>query len=190
MSGIKFHVEENVTKYLDTIYKNYEDAMPYHLKDLARVLTGGGAGSTVGGTKGSIGVRMADWNPNLYLSGQEEERWLIEKSSKGHSITVNYTGMTYKKRYHEDEFKVWWEFSEEIYHAGSTSAIRYIQYRMDPEDRTLARDYALYQETTYDGVADPRNARHPHAIREGAKEGTPTIEKKAAEYLENIMKLK
>ena len=188
MEILNFEIEEDtITPYLNQISENYEKASEYHLKDLARVLTGDSRNKS---DKGTIGMLMAKWNPNLYLSGQEEDRWLIETSAEGKTIYVNYTGMTWERRYFDEDFKVWWEFSEEIYHAGSTRAIRYIQYVMEPEERTLARDYALYQETQYDRIADPRFARHPHSVREGTDAGSDLVLKKASQYLENIINLK
>ena len=54
-----------------------------------------------------------------------------------------------------DHAKVWWEFSEEL------------DPGLPEEERTLARDYAFYQETGVDKIARPRGAKHKYAIQRG-----------------------
>lgn len=179
--------KDTVTTYLDTLTERYDATEKYHLKSLAHVLTGKGNGSITSKEKGTIGLLLSKWNPNLYLSGQEEDRWLFEQSKGKSSVTVNYTGMTYERRYDDDEFQVWWEFSKEIREGFS---IYEVMYQMDPEERTLARDYAYYQETTYDPIADPRWVRRPHAIRRGTEAGAGLIFEKSEEYLHNLINLK
>ena len=141
----KFVVEETVTAYCDKLVQRFDSTKEFHLKSLAQVLTGKGDASLASPDKGTIGLEVAKWNPNLYLSGQEMDRWLFEYKKHSSSVTVNYTGMTYKRRYDEEEFMVWWEFSKEIKEGYN---IFEVMYKMAPEERTLDRDYAYYQETT------------------------------------------
>ncbi len=114
-----------------------------------------------------------DWNPNLYLSGFEKQLWTEEISNEKSMIEILYTGFTEQV----DFIDVWWEFA-------TPSSMH-----KSPEDRELGRDYAYYQETTYDSIADPRKAKHPHFVRKGSEVYAHTMKPKTSEYLNKILRL-
>lgn len=114
-----------------------------------------------------------DWNPNLYLSGFEKRLWHKDISEGMSAIEILYTGFTEQV----DDIDVWWEFAT----IDTMSGL--------PEDRELGRDYALYQETTYDRIADPRKAKHPHFVRKGSEVYSHNMKFKMERYLQQIMRL-
>lgn len=172
---IKFNIKEDrISEYLDTISNKVDNQAKQHLTDMAKLLTG---------TSG-IQQYIAPWNPNLFLSGKDQSKWIFEQSDDRSSISVNYTGMTARSRSYD--FKVWWEFSEEYQNASSYDDWEWLQYS-EPFERTLARDYAYYQETGEDEVAEESDARNQQYIEKGIEDTYKTIINKSAGYLKNII---
>lgn len=174
--------EDSFSEYLDYIYDSFHEHKVDELKRQARILTG-----EYDTTDAYIPRNMAvgkynEFNPNLHLSGQEEEYWKISSKSNPHnlmggsnltSLEILYTGMRLHENYGDDA-RVWWEFAK--------------GYEGDPNERELGRDYAYYQETGIDKVAKPKNARAKGAIAMGVKQGSDEVLKHSKNYLHSIMR--
>lgn len=164
--------EDTITEYFDLISKNIDENAPTQLKKMAEKLTGEYDTHEGYITQNMAVVKYREFNPNLHLSGQDQDYWEILEENSVHSLTITYTGMRLYDLYDIDEAKVWWEFAE--------------NQEGNPRDRILARDYAFYQETGIDKYALPKYARAKGAIAHGVYEGKYELYEMAAKYLENI----
>lgn len=163
-------VKNTVSEYLDLIDKNIEENAPKQLKHMAEKLVG----EYDDPTGGYIAPLMSTtWNPNMFLSGQDEDYWKILNDDDKHSLTVTYTGLRLYDLYSMDEAKVWWEFA--------------VNQEADPQERVLERDYAFFQETGIDRYALPKYAKHKGAVAHGVRAGKGEMYEMATKYLENIM---
>lgn len=184
MSDIRFDiVEDTITEYLDFISESFKSNSPKELKKQARILTGEYGDEHDGYIAPNMTVaRYGEFNPNLFMSGQEEEYWNLYANSNPHGlmggknsigIEISYTGARLHQNY-GDEAKVWWEFAE-----GNEG---------NPEERILERDYAFYQETGIDKIARPKDARATGAIATGVHEAKDELLDHSAKYLLSILK--
>ena len=104
------------------------------------------------------------WQDALAESGFEESNWEICDTSKGGAISVLYTGLY--------NAVSWWEFSDD----GDTN---------HPPDR----DYAYFQETGIDPIADSSDAKHKGFISSTLRRSDTrhNINMVAQEYLKRIL---
>lgn len=164
--------EDTFSEYLTFIYDNFHKNLPTELKHLARTMVGEEEDDGTGFIPKFISTTF---NPNLFISGQEEEYWQLKSSQRSNvigggnlsSIEVIYTGMRLHENLH-NYAKVWTEF------AG--------------DDGMLERDYAFYQETGMDTIADSSDAKHKGGIRAGVMASSDTLFNHTAEYVYNIMR--
>jgi hypothetical protein len=114
------------------------------------------------------------------MSGQDENYWKVNKKSYSgagsilggrnvSSIEIMYTGERIEEYTSSIPPKVWWEFG-------------------DKDTGTLERDYAFFQETGIDPIADSEDARAKGAIAIGVAESKHTLLEHSQKYLESIMK--
>lgn len=167
--------EDTFSEYLDFVYDSLHKNTPKELKREARLLTG-----DVGDeSSGFIPKYMStEFNPNLFISGQEEEYWVIKNQTRSgvigggnvSSLEVIYTGMRLHKTFPPGEAKVWSEFGE------------------DGDTYELERDYSFYQETGLDREAPSHMARHTGAVAKGTAESGKTLYQNVADYVYNIMR--
>lgn len=167
--------EDSFSEYLNFIYDSLHKYAPKELKREARLLTG-----DVGNeNSGFIPKYMSTtFNPNLFISGQEEEYWIIKNQTRSgvigggnvSSLEIIYTGMRLHETFPPGEAKVWSEFSE------------------DGAMYKLERDYAFYQETGLDPLAPSSMAKHTGAVAKGVAESKDTLYHNVADYVYNIMR--
>ena len=176
--GIKFHIKtDTITEYLNTISENVDFKTPFHLRDMAELLTS---------DKGIEQYISHNFNRNLYKSGQDQSKWIYNKRDDGHAITITYTGMT--DRVHGSDFKTWIEFSREFIEEGADeTAYHIVKRKYTPYQLHLERDYAFYQETGLDEYTNPKFARHTQYVEKGVEIRHKTIINKSAGYIKNIM---
>lgn len=170
---IKFQIEENITEYLDIITKNIDENAPQQMKKMARKLTGEFDTEEGYITQNMAVVKFREFNPNLHLSGQDEDYWVITNKEGKHSLEITYTGLRLYELYEPDDARVWWEFAE--------------GQEADPSKRFLERDYSFFQETGIDRYALPKYARAKGAIAMGVRQGKEELYEMSAKYLENIL---
>jgi hypothetical protein len=157
MIGAKITIiEDTVTEYLHKLDNHFHKSQPRLLKKLAEGLT-----------HEYITPLVPTWNPNLYLSGLDESKWIIKTASEIIGIEVIYTGFT---KFSEHMY-VWWEF-------GGFSDMRYTD---------LQRDYAYYQETGKDEKAKPFEGHH--YVKQGTKAFEKPMQNITAQYMDKIMRL-
>lgn len=170
--------EDTITEYMDFIWNSFNKNAPRELKKQARLLTGEEGDEGDGYIAPNMTVsKFGEFNPNLFMSGQEEEFWKLYSNSNPyglmgvkdtHSIEIIYTGMRLNRNYGDDA-KVWSEF-------GDKAAGR------------LERDYAYFQETGLDPIAKPKQARAKGAIATGVRESKTELLQHSSKYLESILK--
>ena len=182
---LKFNIVDNSTKYFNRLEKLWEDETEYVLKELMTSATGrlGDRNAPISKRlmeQGRKGIRPYNYNPYLFMSGQDKGHWKIEQDQDQSSITANYSGMRgYMANFDGDGFKVWVEFSEEFRDYidegyAWEEAYYIVQHQTEPHDRILDRDYAFYQETGQDEFASPENADHIGYVSEGLQEAAET----------------
>ena len=152
--------KETVSEYFRQVGATFKEETPQILEDMGDILVD------------NITTFAPDWNPNLYLSGYEKDWWVIEPTKTGTLLDILYTGMLYEDTVGEDEMKGWWEFGGHSY--------------QPPAPPT--RDYAYFQETGQDPIADSGLAKHKWFIARGAKKSQEPIVNKAKDYLDEILK--
>lgn len=163
--------EDTITEYLTNLQSDYEKQEHTILEKMARELVG----EYDDKTGGYIAPLMSTkFNPNLFLSGQDEDYWKIEQGDERSTLEIIYTGM----RLHDDfnHPMVWWEFATED---TVSEAPRY---------RQLGRDYAYFQETGRDPVAKSFKAKHKYAVKMGVLAGSNAVREVAGDYLMQLMK--
>lgn len=161
----------DLEEYLLRIAEKVEEEKEPLLKELTRYVVG-----EYGDMEAPIPRRMSTrFNPNLFYSGQEEHNWEIVKSGNITSLYFTYTGMSLTRRAYPGGFKVWREFAPKS------------QQKRRPTFRVLERDYAYYQETGEDPIADKKYAKHQWAIRGGLLTSKSKIIHDAQEYMLQIM---
>lgn len=193
---ITFKITENVTSYLDKLNANFEDKEQELLEEMMFSATGHLGNRTAPIPKrlmlqGRSGKKKYEYNPYLFMSGQDKSYWEIDIGGDESSVIANYSGM---RGYNSlDEFKVWVEFSEEFedelakYDWGTAYNI---VRNMNPYDRTLARDYAFYQETGADKYASPGDADHIGYVNEGMGEAANiAIPNTLQKYFKQLLEL-
>lgn len=174
--------EDTISEYFDYIYNTLHQTTEKELRKQARLLTGEFGDENDGyiAPNMTIGKFNREYNPNLFMSGQDEAYWEInDKSHSGSpspiggrnvsTIEMIYTGMRIEEYTSSDPPKVWAEFG-------------------DKAEGILERDYAFYQETGIDPIADSKDARATGAISLGTKLGSQELLNHSAKYLESIMK--
>lgn len=195
----KFHIKKDtVTDYLEKLESNFEDKEQTILEEMMFAATGHRGNRTAPIPKrlmlqGRKGKKKYEYNPWLFESGQDKSRWTIETGKSDYdSVIANYTGM--EGYLNADEFKVWVEFSEEFedllgqYDWGT--AYNIVRHA-DPRERTLARDYAFYQETGADKYASPGDADHIGFVNEGMGEAAEVaIPNTLQKYFKQLIELK
>ena len=169
----KFRIKEDtVTDYLNKLESNFEDKEKTILEEMMFAATGHQGNTTAPIPKrlmweGPKGKKKYEYNPWLFESGQDKSFWTIETGNNGFdSVIANYSGM--RGYLDNDEFMVWEEFSEEY------EDDPYIAHKTSPYERTLARDYAYFQETGKDKYASPKDA-HIGFVSEGLKEASGKV---------------
>lgn len=179
----EFHIKKDtVTDYLEKLESNFEKNEKTILEEMMYSATGYYGDKTAPIPKrimlqGKSGKRKYQYNPWLFMSGQDKSRWTIETGKDDFdSVIANYTGM--EGYLNADKFKVWVEFSEEfeeyLAEYGDWGTAFNIVRHMNPYDRTLARDYAVYQETGADKHASPDDAEHIGYVNQGMGEAAQT----------------
>jgi hypothetical protein len=168
--SLKFEIIENVSEGLDTLQSRISDEMEHILNEMAYAATGYEDDETA-----PIPSRMStEFNPYLFLSGQLKQNREVNITPDKSEITVKYSGLGLEEMLGSSAL-VWWEFSEEL----------------DPglpmSDRTLARDYAFYQETGVDKIARPRGAKHKYAIQRGLYAAHKDIGERAAREFKMLL---
>jgi len=154
--------EDTISEYFDYIYNTLHQTTEKEIKKMARLMVG-----HEGEEDGYIAPRMStEFNPNLYISGQEEEYWQILSNGEITTLEAIYTGMRLP---HSPDSKVWFEFG-------------------DKEMGIIERDYAFYQETGVDKWATPSGARHKYAIERGVYMSGRELLDHSTKYLESIIK--
>lgn len=167
----KITVEDSLTEYFNTIQANMDENTDEQLRLMARRLVG----EEEDPNDGYIAREMSTgFNPNLYISGQEEDFWNITQNTSqlmgGHQssvLEIIYTGM----RLHENrgnDAKVWSEFMNDY--------------------GRLGRDYAFYQETGLDPIAKSSDAKHKGAIAKGTRASKKTMFDMTISFVKNILK--
>lgn len=156
--------EDTITEYLTRLDSSFEDRKEHILNEMMYSATGypGDRRAPIARKlmmEGTSGNKEYEYNPWLYKSGQDKSFWSYESEGDILTVLANYSGMRGYES--SDEFKVWAEFSEEW------EDEPYIARKMDPYDRTLARDYAFYQETGADKYASSEDARHIGFVNRG-----------------------
>lgn len=129
---IRFSVKENVTKYLEQLedLSTNKTNKRNFLKDSAQEMH-----------FDYIEPRMPRWNPNLMLSPVESKNQKIDISEDKSIMMLTYTGFTEEAIDGNLPKGVWSEFG-------------------DKYTKTLERDYAYYQETGEDEIADDFEGHH------------------------------
>lgn len=167
----KLTVEESLTDYFNTIQANMEENIDAQLRLMARALVG----EEENPNDGFIARNMStSFNPNLYISGQEEDYWNISRHTSqlmgGHQssvLEIIYTGMRLHENYGDDA-KVWSEFMNEY--------------------GRLGRDYSFFQETGLDPIAKSSDAKHKGAIAKGTRESKDKMFEMTENFVKNILK--
>lgn len=163
--------EDTITEYLTNLQSDYEKQEHTILEKMATRLVGEYGDET----DGFIAPLMShEFNPNLFMSGQDEDYWKIEQGDERSTLEIIYTG----KRLHDNYSHplVWWEFATED---TADDAPRY---------RQLGRDYAYFQETGRDPVAESSKAKHKYAVKTGLLTGASAVREVAGDYLMQLMK--
>lgn len=167
---IKFQVDDNFTKYLEELEKNFDTGKSAMTEAFTRSIVGN-YGSPI---SGHIAEFMSQtFNPYLFTSGQDENYWNLNKSKGKSVIEVLYSGMHLHNVYPPGKARVWWEFGKE---------------GVGGRNDVLERDYAYYQETGRDKLAKSEDAKHQGAIEYGLLMSSEKDLEKTAHYLELIMK--
>lgn len=102
----------------------------------------------------------------LAESGLEEDDWVIQPTLIGNELDIIYSGL--------GNAQSWWEFSKDY-------------LTNHPPDR----DYAYFQETGQDKIADSKRAKHKHFILMSTRRSDTRhqINNIASQYLQSIMNL-
>ena len=152
--------EDTFTPYLEWLHEEITDKTDDLLKQMARELVGDYGNPN----DGFIAPNMSTtFNPNLFISGQEEQYWLLDLGEVS-SLEVIYTGMRLPRG-----SMVWWEFG-------------------DKEEGIIERDYAFYQETGLDKYAEQEDARHTDAVYRGVMESREYLNEFLAEQIYSLMR--
>lgn len=167
--SIKYSIEEDVSEGFDKLQARVSEDMKHILSEMMIDATG-----TEGEENAPIPRRLmyepkpTEYNPYLFMSGQDRSRWDYNINEDESSVIANYSGMEHRTmRPPEDEFMVWWEFSEEYDPEMPQEEWYILVFHTDPTERTLDRDYAFYQETGVDKYAKPEHARHKGFVNRG-----------------------
>jgi len=163
-------IEDTVTGYLNALQSQMEKDSEYILNHVADEVTGKDEDDSAPIPK----LMSTRFNPYLYISGQLPENREVKVDNGKSVIEILYSGMGLEEWY-GDEAMVWWEFSKEQ------------DPSIPPRERTLARDYAYYQETGADIIADYRNAKHKRAIQTGLTTSSDKIAKETARQYELML---
>jgi len=167
---IRFEVDDNFTKYLEELEKNFEASKGTLVEAFTRAIVGN-YGSPI---SGHIAEFMSQtFNPYLFTSGQDEHYWQLETSKDKSVIEVLYSGMHLHDVYPPGKARVWWEFGK---------------YGIGGNKDVLERDYAYYQETGHDKLAKPGDAKHTGAIEHGLSLSNQKDLEKTADYFNEILK--
>ena len=154
-------VEDTVTEYLDKLQKLSADP-----SNKTRFLKSAASEMHFE----YVEPLMPKWNPNLMYSPLEKKNQVINVSDTVSSIELIYTGYTEEESYGLE--KVYSEFAE----GGN------------PQSGHLARDYAYYQETGQDPIAEDFGGHHYVGL------GTLMYQSKyystVLYYLDDLMNLK
>ena len=159
---IRFEVQENVTEYLTKLTELVSDESNTvnFLKD---------AGSELHFRY--IEPNMPKWNPNLMYSPLEPDHRKTEVNEDKSFIELLYTGFTESAKMNDLPEGVWSEFG-------------------DKAQGILERDYAYFQETTKDPVAEPKDAKSPFFVKTGTATYTTEFHYKTMAYVDQLMQLK
>ena len=156
---------DTFTEYLEYLQKAIVEEQEEILHKMARTMVG----ETYDDESGFIAPRMStDFNPNLFISGQEEHYWEFIDKGDFSQLEIIYTGMRLNQSLGLDAM-VWSEFGDKYAHH-------------------LERDYAFYQETGNDPIAKPARAKHKYAIQRGVHASQYAVRDTAGEYIESLMK--
>lgn len=166
-SSVKFEVTEDVSEGLDALQQRVSDEMEWILNEISYEFTG-----KEGDGSAPIARRIGRYNHWLYESGQTESARTFDISKDKAEIIINYSGMRYEEAYTDEEFKAWWEFAED--------------FNPNPYTNVLERDYAYYQETGIDEVAQSHKARNKWAITMGLLGDAYKVPREAARLLSII----
>lgn len=157
---LNFDVEEDtVTKYLNELIKLSSDE-----SNKKRYL--GDAGYELHFRY--IEPEMPKWNPNLMYSPLEKRHQIFDNDEEHSSLELLYTGFTEEAERRVLPEGVWSEFG-------------------DKTQGILQRDYAVYQETGQDPIADEFPGHH--FVRKGTSNYTTEFHYKTMAYLDRLMHL-
>lgn len=115
-----------------------------------------------------IAPRMPKWNPNLIHSPIEPEHQLFEGAVEKSVIELLYTGFTEDANDNLLPKGVWSEFG-------------------DKSQGILERDYAYFQETGKDPIADADDAKHKFFVKTGTSDYNTEYHYKVDAYLDRLM---
>ena len=152
-------VEDTVSKYLDELYElsNSEDNTNRFLKDAGHELH-----------FRYVEPLMPKWNPNLMYSPLEKRHQIFDINSEISSLELLYTGFTESAEMNDFPKGVWSEF-------------------WDKTQGILQRDYAFYQETGDDPIAEDFEGHH--FVQEGTSNYTTEFHYKTMAYMDKLMHL-
>jgi len=167
--------QDNISEYFERLDKLFETEK----KEMANTLMREMVGFPFSPQGGFIAPLMSKWNPYLYSTGQNSKYWVGESNRDLTTLEALYTGADINDFYGGKPPKgVWWEFATlETAH-------------LDPQDRELERDYAYFQETGRDKIAEPRKARNKGAIEKGIFLSVGHLRSETEQYLSRLIQLK
>lgn len=165
---------DTLSEYLDKL----DELMKTEKKEMANTLMWHLVGFYGSPEGGYIAPNMSKYNPYLYSTGQMSKYWVGKSNNKLTTLEALYTGLDIHEYFFDGVPKgIWWEFATE-----DTS-------HLPPKDRKLERDYAYFQETGIDDVADSKYAKRKGAIRRSIKLAEMPLHLEVVDYFERILHL-
>lgn len=175
---MQIETQENLTKYFNKLEKHFNS----HKDNLSYAFTRKVVGA-YGNPNTHIARHMStNFNPYLFMSGQDEHYWKFDDTEEFATMEVLYSGKHIHDKYPVGKARIWWEFATK-------------DTRSKPAtDRVLEKDYAEFQETGDSSAAnypiDPNDAKHKYAIDKGLSEVSQKDLKDVGTYLMNLMELR
>ena len=166
---------DTLSDYLDKL----DELMKTERKEMANTLMRKLVGYPFSPYDGYIAPNMSKYNPYLYSTGQNDEYWIGKSNNKLTTLEALYTGLDIHEYYGDGVPKgIWWEFATK-----DTS-------RLPPKMRKLERDYAYFQETGRDKIADSKYAKRKGGIRKGILSAEAPLHSEAVKYFGRILQLR
>lgn len=162
--GTKMTVKDTLTKYINDVIKLVDDE-----SNTRKFLETTGQELHFN----NISEFIPQWNPNLIMSPMERDNQIYEVSNELSVLELVYTGFTRR----EELIDVWWEFSDDM------------EQMRKPDERELERDYAYYQETGIDSIANPKGGGKAYVFY-GTHTYSSTYKLRVNELMYNWLRLK